>query len=564
MGEVTRRNGGQVLVDALRIHGTDTVFCVPGESFLPVLDALHGVRDEVRLVVCRQEGGAAHMAEAYGKLTGRPGICFATRGPGASNASIGVHTAAQDSTPMVLFIGQVGTEALEREAWQEVDFRRMFGGMAKWATQIERADRVPEVVARAFQTAVSGRPGPVVVALPEDVLFDEVEVADTRRYSPVQAHPGTADLDRLRALLADAERPFVLLGGGGWDAGACERIRAFIEAADLPVGCTFRRQDLLDNHHPNYVGDIGLGINPDLAHRIREADLVLAIGPRLGETTTSGYTLIESPTPRQTLVHVHADPEELGRVYQAELMINAGMREFAEVAERAVPPGAGGRWAAWTEAAREDYRREIRHAAMPGPLDLGEVMAHLRETLPRDTIVTNGAGNYTLWVHRFYRYGGFRTQLAPTSGAMGYGVPAALAAKLVHPEREAVCFAGDGCFLMNGQELATAVQYGLDVLFIVINNGMYGSIRMHQEKRYPGHVHGTALANPDFVALANAYGVHAEAVAQTDAFAAALERARAVEGPALLELRIDAEAITPRTTLSALRDRAMASRSGGA
>ena len=553
--DLVPRTGGRIVADALRIHGVDTVFCVPGESFLPVIDALYDQRDAIQLVVCRQEGGAAFMAEAYGKLTGEPGVCFVTRGPGATNASIGVHTAFQDSTPMILFIGQVSTEVSEREAWQELDYRRMFGQMSKWVAQIDQAERIPEMVGRAFQVAVSGRPGPVVLALPEDMLGASVAVADGGRHRRVQAHPGREDLERLGSQLGVARRPLMILGGGGWSAEACADLQAFVETFDLPVGCSFRRQDLLDNRHPNYVGDVALGINPKLAQRVREADLVLAVGTRLGGITTSDYSLLAVPRPHQRLVHVHADPEELGRIYQADLMINAGVREFAAAARALMAPHVA--WGDWTKAARADYLAWQRHAPMPGPVDLGEVMALLRETLPADSILTNGAGNYAIWLHRFYQYRGFRTQLAPTSGAMGYGTPAAVAAKLVYPQRTVVCFAGDGCFLMNGQELATAVQYQLAVIFIVVNNGMYGTIRMHQEREFPGRVHGTALVNPDFVALAKAYGAHGELLERTADFAPAFERARAAGRPALLELRIDPEAISPRTTLTELRQEAL-------
>jgi len=549
------RSGGRTLVDQLRIHGADMAFCVPGESYLDVLDALHDAREEIRLIVCRQEGGAAFMAEAYGKLTGRPGICFVTRGPGATNASIGVHTAFQDSTPMILFIGQVGGDVVEREAFQEIDYRRMFGPMAKWVAQIDRAERIPEFLSRAFHVAVSGRPGPVVLALPEDMLLSRVMVEDAPRYARVKAHPGNEDVAQLRSMLAAAARPLVILGGGDWNATACADIRRFIEANNLPAACSFRRQDLLDNRHPNYCGDVGIGIAPALAERIRTADLILAIGPRLGEMTSSGYTLFGVPVPKQRLIHVHAGADELGRVYRAELMINSGMREFAARAAALAPVDAS-RWQQWTQDAREGYLANLRHGPKPGPVDLGEIMAFLRDTLPEDTIVTNGAGNYAGWVHRFYQYTGFRTQLAPTSGAMGYGVPSAIAAKAVHPDRTVISFSGDGCFLMNGQELATAAQYRLPVVFIVVNNGMYGTIRMHQEREYPERVHGTTLQNPDFAALARAYGLHGETVERTADFEPALRRAQASGTAALIEIRIDQDAITTRTTLSAIRQRA--------
>jgi len=550
------RTGGQILVDALKVHGADTVFCVPGESYLAALDALYDHRETVRLIVCRQEGGAANMAEAYGKLTGRPGICFVTRGPGATNASIGLHTAMQDSTPMILFIGQVGSDAVEREAFQEVDFRRMFGTMAKWVASIDRADRVAEYVSRAFHTAVAGRPGPVVLALPEDMLTASAPAVRFDPYRRVAAHPGQADMAKLRALLAEAKRPFVVVGGNGWSREACADLEAFVAANDLPVGASFRRQDLFDNRDPHYAGDIAVGMNPALAQRVRDADLLLVIGARLGEWTTGGYTLIDIPRPRQRLVHVHAGAEELGRVYQADLPINAGMPEFAAAA-RALSPAPAAAWKAWTQAARTDYEQWQRPGAMSGALDLGAVMVWLRERLPPESIVTNDAGNFAIWVHRFYRYTGFRTQLGPTSGAMGYGVPSAVAAKVVHPERPVVAFCGDGGFMMTGQELATAVQYDLAVIFIVVNNGMFGTIRMHQEREYPGRVSGTGLKNPDFAALARAYGAHGETVERTADFAGAFERAIGSGRPALLELRIDPEAITPRTTLSAIRAEAL-------
>ncbi len=545
------RSGGQLLVDALKVHGVDMAFCVPGESYLAALDALHDARS-IRLIVCRQEGGAANMAEAYGKLTGRPGICFVTRGPGAANAAIGVHTALQDSTPMILFVGQVARDQVEREAFQEVDFRRMFGPLAKWVAEIGDARRIPELVSQAFHRAVAGRPGPVVLALPEDMLTDRVAAADSGPYKVVRPHPGAADMRRLGELLRAARRPFVILGGGGWSAAAAADFGAFAAANELPVGTSFRCQDLLDNRHDNFVGDVGIGINPALAERIRRCDLLLAVGARLGEMTTSGYTLLRVPVPEQTLVHVHAGAEELGRVYQAALPINSGMAEFAAAA-KALPAIRPAPWSEWTAAARADYLAYIAPQSGPGRLQLAEIVAYLRRRLPAETIVTNGAGNYTAWMHRYYQYRGFRTQLGPTSGAMGYGLPAAVAAKAVHPDRPVVCFAGDGCFLMSGQELATAVQYALPIVVIVVNNGMYGTIRMHQEREYPGRVVGTDLVNPDFAAYARAFGAHGETVEETAAFAPAFERAMAAGRPALIELRVDPEAITPRASLSDIR-----------
>jgi acetolactate synthase-1/2/3 large subunit len=553
------KTGGHLLVGCLRAQGADLAFCVPGESYLPVLDALYDAREQLRLIVCRQEGGAAFMAEAYGKLTGRPGICFVTRGPGATNGSIGVHTAYQDSSPMILFVGQVGGDVVEREAFQEIDFRRMFGQMAKWVAQIDRADRIPEYVSHAFHLAVSGRPGPVVLALPEDVLTAPAAVSAPRPYQRVKPHPGPGDLERLVQLLAPAQRPLVILGGGGWTAQACDDVRAFLERWGLPAVCSFRRQDLLDNRHPQYAGELGIAISPDLRRRVGEADLVVAIGARLGEMTTSGYTLFEVPQPRQRFVHVHPGIEELGRVYAADLMINSGMAEFARQARHLDAPEARP-WRAWTEMLRDEYLKTIQPVPMAGALNLSQVVAWLRERLPAGSIIANGAGNFSAWVQRFYQYSGFRTQLGPTNGAMGYGVPAAIAAKLVHPERMVLCFSGDGDFLMTGQELATAVQYGAAALFFVVNNSMYGTIRMHQEREFPGRVYATALHNPDFAALARAYGAHGELVERTEDFAPAFERAAASGRPSLIELRIDPEAITTRTTLSAIREQALKQR----
>jgi acetolactate synthase I/II/III large subunit len=551
------RHGGKILVDQLRIHGVDLAFCVPGESYLPVLDALYESRDAISLITCRHESGAANMAEAYGKLTGRPGICLVTRGPGATNASIGVHTAFQDSTPMILFIGQVGNDFVEREAFQEIDYRRMFGQMAKWVAQIDRADRIPEYIARAFQVATSGRMGPVVLALPEDVLTAEVAVADARAYQKIQIQPETQALARVSSLLSSAERPFVIVGGSGWDVRACADLQRFAETQQLPIGCAFRFQDLFDNRHANYAGDVGIGINPKLAERIKNADVVLVINARLGEMTTSGYTLFDAPIPKQKLIHVHAGAEELGRVYQADVMINATPAAFVQ-ALAAMPRVTQASVATRTQEANADYQAWQSRKEIPGDVQMWDVMQHLREVLPTDAILTNGAGNYATWVHRFYRYTGFRTQLAPTSGAMGYGVPAAIGAKALYPQRTVVCFAGDGCFMMTSQELATAVQYGLNVIFIVVNNGMYGTIRMHQEREFPGHVHGTALKNPDFVAYARSFGAHGELVEKTADFAPAFARASAAGKPALIEIRIDPEAITPSTTLAALRAQALA------
>jgi acetolactate synthase-1/2/3 large subunit len=552
-----RRSGAQVLIDQLRIHGADTIFGVPGESYLAALDALYAQRNSLRYVICRQEGGAANMAEAYGKLTGKPGICFVTRGPGATNASIGLHTGFQDSTPMILLVGQVAREQVDREAFQEIDYRRMFGQMAKWVTQIEDARRIPELVSQAFHRAVNGRPGPVVLALPEDMLTDEVEVADAGPYKVARGAPSADDMATLRKLLEQARQPMVILGGGGWTADACSDIRAFIEANNLPVTAAFRNQDLFDNRHPNFVGDLGVGASPPLAERIKACDLIVAIGPRLGEATTAGYTLFDIPVPKQTLVHVHAGAEELGRVFQATLPINSGMANFAKAA-KAMKPVDGTRWKTHVEQGRAAYLKNIEPNEQPGAVNMTEVIAWLNKRLPDDVIVTNGAGNYAAFLHRFFQYRGFKSQLAPTSGAMGYGVPAAVAAKIVQPNRMVVSLAGDGCFLMNGQEFATAVQHGANVVIVVVDNGMYGTIRMHQEREYPTRVHGTDLKNPDFAAYARAFGGHGETVERTADFAAAFERAVAAGKPAIVHVKTDPEALTSRVTLSKLREQSLA------
>ncbi len=556
--EAPTRTGGRLLVDALKTHGVDTVFGVPGESYIAALDGLYDDQDRIKFVSCRHEGGAAFMAEAYGKLTGRPGICFVARGPGATNASIGVHIAYQDSTPLILFIGQVSSNETDREAFQEIDYRRMYGPLAKWVAQIDRAARIPEMVSHGFHLAVSGRPGPVALALPEDMLTSSAAVADAQHYQCVRAHPSAADLGKMRSMLAEAKRPLLLLGGGGWNAKACQDIQAFAEANALPVACTYRCQDLFDNRHPNYVGDVSVGLNPALEQRIRDADLLLVIGPRLGGWTTAHYTLIDIPRPRQKFIHVHAGAEELGRVYQGDLLFNAGMSEFAAAARNLAPVEPG--WASLTKAAREAYLQWQEPVEVPGPLNMSEIMLFLRRRLPAETIVTCGAGAYIVWVHRFYQYTGFRTQLGPTGGAMGYGVPAAVAAKLVHPDRPVVSISGDGCFLMNGQELATARLHKARILHIVVNNGIYGTIRMNQEQHYPGRVIGSELYNPDFVTLARAYGLHGELVRTTDEFGPAFERAWRADAGALIEVQLDADVISPRTTLSRIRAEAQEAR----
>jgi acetolactate synthase-1/2/3 large subunit len=556
---VGTRTGGKLLVDTLTGQGVTTCYCVPGESYLAILDALYDAPG-IRNVVCRHEGAAANMAEAYGKMTGEPGICFVTRGPGATHASVGVHTAFQDSTPMILFVGQVARECAEREGFQEMDYRRMFGPMTKWVAEIERADRIPELIARAFSVATSGRPGPVVLALPEDMLRELTDVPDAPRYKPSQSAPQPEDIAELAIRLEQAEKPILMLGGATWTETAREELRAFAEANDCPVAAAFRFQSMIDNTSPNYIGDVGLGINPKLAARIRESDLVIAIGPRLGEATTGGYTLFDIPKPKQSLIHVHASAEELGRVYQPDLAINSGMPSFTRALRPIVLTQNAAR-KAWLEGARQDYL----HHSTPGPVrgegvDLAQVIHYLTETLPDDAIITSGAGNYTVWIHRYYRHRGFMTQLAPTSGAMGYGIPAGIAAALQHPDRTVVAFGGDGCFMMYPQELATAVQHGAKLVIIVVNNGMYGTIRLHQENQYPGRISGTKLVNPDFAAFARAFGVFGETVMRMEDFAAAFDRASSANGPALLEIRTDPNVITPSTTLAELAARRRAAR----
>jgi acetolactate synthase-1/2/3 large subunit len=558
------RPAGHALVEALVAQGIDTCFGVPGESYLAVLDGLHLHRDRIRFVACRQEGGAAFMAEAQGKLTGRPGICFATRGPGATNASIGVHTAFQDSTPLILFVGQVASDQRDREAFQELDYRQMFGpgtlGMAKWVAEVGSADRLPEYVARAFHVALQGRPGPVVLALPEDMLTTPTAAPVLPRVTPASAWPAPGALREVRTLLLQSRRPLVIAGGSGWTAESAAALERFAENWQLPVGCGFRFQDTFDNRHALYMGDVGIGINPRLAARIREADLVIALGVRLGEMTTGGYTLLEAPRPRQKLVHVHAGAEELGRVYAADLLLQAGMDCAAKALESLTAPTELP-WREHALAARADYEANLA-APEVAPLDLAVVMKTLQRRLPEDTVWTNGAGNFSGWLHRYVRYPGLRhhgrTQLAPTSGAMGYGLPAAVAAALLQPNRTVVNIAGDGDFLMTGQELATATGGGARrLLSVVVDNGTYGTIRMHQEREYPGRVSGSDLSNPDFAMLARAYGWHADFVDRTEQFEPALERWLAADRPGLLHLRLDPDVITSRTTLGAIRSAAL-------
>ncbi len=552
-----KRSGGQVLVDQLVVHGADMAFCVPGESYLEVLDALYDVRDRISLINSRHEAGAANMAEAYGKLTGRPGIALVTRGPGACQACVGVHTAFQDSTPMILLIGQVARETTDREAFQEVDYRQMFGPLAKWSAQIDQAERVPEYIARAFHVATSGRPGPVVLALPEDMLTDRVAVPDAQPYTAIQPAASASDIERLGAMLAKAERPMIITGGPGWTDAACAQMLAFAEAWNIPATTAFRCMDQLDNRSKVYAGDFGTSSPPPLLKRIKDVDLLIVVGARLGEMTTQAYTTLEIPEPKQTLVHVHPDANELGRVYRPTLGIASGPTAFAAAAA-ALRPKAAPKWTSWTESARQDYVATLDPTPYNGALDMGRVMADIRDTLPRDVIVTLDAGNHTGWPQRYLVYGRPGRLVGPTSGAMGYSVPAAVAAALVHRDRLVIGCVGDGGFMMSGQELSTAVQHGAKPIVLVFNNRTYGTIRMHQEREHPERVVGTDLVNPDFAAMGRAMGCHAETVTSTDEFVPAFERAVKSGKAALIELRTDPELITTRMTITALRDAAKA------
>ena len=554
---------GHLLVECLVAQGVTHAFGVPGESYLAVLDGFHAHRDRIRFVTCRQEGGAAFMADAQGRLTGRPGVCFVTRGPGATNASIGIHTAFQDSTPLVLFVGDVGSDFRDREAFQELDHSSFFGpstrGMAKRVERIDDAQRIPEYVARAFATAMNGRPGPVVLVLPEDMLVQAVQARPLPRVEPVQAWIDPGALRSLREMLLASQRPFVIVGGSGWTPQSAQALQRFAESWQLPVGCAFRCQDLFDNHHPLYAGDVGIGLNPKLAQRIRDADLVVAIGARLGEMTTSGYTLLQAPCPQQQLVHIHASAEEVNRVYQADLSMLATMNAAARALEVISAP-AELAWSDWTQAAHADYLANLSAHDLPGEVDMHAVMTAINRCLPADVIVSNGAGNFSSWMHRYFRHrslaSGHRVQLAPTAGSMGYGVPAGIAANLL-TGRTVFTMAGDGDFLMNGQELATAVQHGAKSIVVLLNNGMYGTIRMHQEREYPTRLSGSALTNPDFVALAQAYGYAAERVTRSADFEPALMAALARGCGSLIEIVLDPEVITTRTSLSSIRQAAL-------
>lgn len=546
------RNGGQLLVDCLVALGARHSFGVPGESYLAVLDALHDTAGQLDFTICRQEGGAAYMAAAYGKLTGRPGIAWVTRGPGATNASIGVHTAMQDSAPMILFVGQVGTDMKGREAFQELDYRAVFGSMVKWAVEIDDVDRIPEITARAWKTTLTGRPGPVVVALPEDMLTatsTKPPLTGPSHYP--ETEPSAEAIARTRDMLSAAKRPLLLYGGCNWSAAGRAALQSFAQASDIPVVSVFRYQDKFDNHSPSFCGEAGVGMMPHVRALITGADVILAINNRFGENSTDGYTALSVPQPAQRLIHVHASDLELGKVYQPELGVQAGANAFIRALDAGGP--ARGDWSDWRAEGRQAYEATFDLPDQPPPVDMGRVTAHLRNVLPEDAIITNGAGNFAIWSGRFLKYGPKMRLLAPQSGSMGYGIPAAIAAKIVHPERRVVCFAGDGDFQMTCQELATAAQAGAQPVILILNNGIYGTIRAHQERNYPARVSGTTMVNPDFPALARAYGFHAERVETTEEFAAAFARACASPTGAVLDLAISPEALTPRMTLSQMR-----------
>jgi acetolactate synthase-1/2/3 large subunit len=540
----------KTIVDTLVGQGITHAFAVPGESYLGVLDALYDVQEELKLITCRHEAAATNMAEAYGKLTGKPGVALVTRGPGATHAAIGVHTAQQDSTPMLLFVGQVGTDMLQREAFQEIDYRLMFGSVAKRVIVIDRADRAAELVATAYAQSISGRPGPVVVVLPEDLLAEDAPPAIATPIVAAEPSPDASAIATLANLLAEARRPMLWIGGPGWSDEAVANITHFAEDARIPVVTSWRRKDRFDNAHPKYAGELGLGANPKLVERVKSADLVIALGTRLGEVTSQGYTLPAVPTPVQKLVHIHPDADTLGTVVRPTLAIQASVRlASAALAELGFMVD-GERWAGWAEDARAEYEAWVLPTSVQGGVNMAEVIAHVDTMVGPDAIFSNGAGNFAAWLHRFHQHRRFRTQLAPTSGAMGYGVPAGIAAKILHPERDVVIVAGDGDFLMSGQELATAVRYGANVIILVVDNGQYGTIRMHQARDFPGRQSGTSLTNPDFAAFARSFGAFGATVERTEDFAAAFAAARAAGTPALIALRTDPNEIAPGRRLT--------------
>jgi acetolactate synthase-1/2/3 large subunit len=550
-------NGGQLLVNALQNHTVKRVFCVPGESYLPVLDALHD--SKIKNTLCRHEGGAAMMAEAWGKITGMPGICLVTRGPGATNACSGLHVALQDSTPMILFIGQIGSHIREREAFQEVDFRRFLGNAVKWVAEIDDANRMDELISRAFHTATSGRPGPVALALPESTLSAMAEPQLVAPWKQVETYPGASELEQLTALLKSAQKPLMILGGSRWDEQSVIDIQALAQAWQIPVACSFRRQMLFDHTHPNYAGDVGIGINPILRQQVTDADVIVLVGGRFSEMPSQDYTLLNIPTPQQTLVHIYPGAEELGRVYRAHLPIHASPSAFVQAFKNVSIPADNANRQALVSRSHSAYETwSTANMTTPGNVQMAAVINHLSEQLPDDAVITNGAGNYASWIHRFWKFKHYGSQVAPTSGSMGYGLPAAIAAKLNDPSRVVVAFAGDGCFQMTLQELGTAIQAEANVIILLIDNGMYGTIRMHQEKTFPGRESATTLVNPDFAALAQSYGALASTVEKDDDFPAALEAALQAKTPSLIHIKISPEAITPTTTLSQLRAEALA------
>lgn len=547
------RTGAEILVDQLLVHQVEHVFTVPGESFLDVLNALHDHHTEVKVTTCRVETGAANMAEAYAKASGRPGICMVTRGPGATHASIGVHTAAHDGTPLLVFIGQVAKSMRGRGAFQEVDYDQMFGGMAKWTVELDDPRRIPEILARAFSVAISGTPGPVIISMPEDVLSATADVSDAKTFTRVQAAPSSDNLQRFEHMLQAAQRPLMVVGCGSWSKEDALALEQFSRKFEIPVAAAFRSQDAFNNDHHLYIGDLGLGQNPKLSKRVGDCDLLIALGTQLEENVSKGYTLVNIPGPQMPLVHIHPNQNELGRVYQANLPINSGVGEFLRAATTAVRPPNSGAWAEWARSARADYEAFQIDPPTIGDVNMATVVKAMRKMLPDNAAVANGAGNYTVWLHRFFRYRQPKTQIAPTSGAMGYSVPAAIGAKLADPSRIVVSMNGDGCFMMCSQELATAVQFGANVVFIVVNNGMLGTIRMHQERHFPGRVIATDLVNPDFVAFAKSFGISAERIASTTDFGPAFTRALDHGGPYLLEIVVDREALTPTQSLSQIR-----------
>ncbi|MBU3730693.1 MAG: thiamine pyrophosphate-binding protein [Beijerinckiaceae bacterium] len=558
MTETAMRTGGQLIVDCLKAQGVEHVFCVPGESYLAVLDALHDA--DINVTVCRQEGGATMMADATARLTGRPGIVMVTRGPGATNASPGIHIAEHDSVPLIMFVGQIENGMRGRGAFQEMDYRAFFGSTAKWVTEIDDPARIPEIVSRAFHVAMQGRPGPVIIALPEDVLIETAAVAAGPRVEAIEIWPGQTQMAELQKRIWAAKKPIMILGGSGWSEKAVKSVERFAERFEMPVVTSFRRAMLFNGDHHNYAGELGIGPNPKLKARIEQSDLVILVGGRMAEMPSQSYTLFNIPAPQVDFVHVHADPEELGRVYHPTLGINATPRAFAAALETLQPPNTIP-WASETKQAREDFLGWTEQPPRgPGALDMGQAMLWLRNYLPEDAVICNGAGNYAIWVGRFLRFRKYATQLAPNSGSMGFGVPAAVGAKRQFPDRMVVAFAGDGCFLMNGQEFATAVQYDLPIIAVIVDNGMYGTIRMHQEREYPGRVSATKLKNPDFAAYARAFGGHGERVEKTEEFGPAFERAVASGKPAILHCIVDPEAITPATTLTKLREASLAAK----